>query len=112
MDEVLASSDCITVHVPGGKLIGETEFLKMRSGVVVINTARGGVIDELALIAALDSGKVAHAALDVFDNEPSPSEKILVHPKISLSPHIGASTNEAQERIGIELAEKLIEALK
>jgi D-3-phosphoglycerate dehydrogenase len=70
------------------------------------------VINEKALIAALNSGKVAHAGLDVFDNEPTPSQEILTHPQISMTPHIGAATNEAQERIGIELAEKLIEALK
>jgi D-3-phosphoglycerate dehydrogenase len=112
LDEVFRSSDFITVHVPGGKLIGEKEFELMKKGVCLVNTARGGVIDELQLIIALNSGKVLHAALDVFENEPQPSDSILQHPKISLSPHIGASTNEAQERIGVELAEKIIEALK
>lgn len=112
LDELLANADCISVHVPGGKLIGAAEFAKMKNGVCLVNTARGGVIDEEELIKALDSGRVAHAALDVFENEPKPSEKILKHAKISLSPHIGASTNEAQERIGVELAEKIIEALK
>jgi len=83
----------------------------MKNGVVLVNAARGGVIDEAALINGLNSGKIAHAGLDVFENEPKPSEAILKHSKISLTPHIGAATNEAQERIGIELAEKIIAAL-
>jgi D-3-phosphoglycerate dehydrogenase len=112
LEELYIKSDFITVHVPGGKLIGEREIGTMKNGVCLINTARGGVINEEDLIKGLDSEKIAHAALDVFDNEPTPSEKILHHPKISLTPHIGASTNEAQERIGIELAEKIIDALK
>ena len=105
------NADFITLHVPGGKLIGEKEIETMKKGVCLVNTARGGVIDEDALIAGLNSGKISNAALDVFENEPRPSEKILQHPKISLTPHIGAATNEAQERIGIELAQKIIEAV-
>jgi D-3-phosphoglycerate dehydrogenase / 2-oxoglutarate reductase len=112
MEEVLKGSDFITVHVPGGKLLGAEEIVQMKKGVCLVNTARGGVIDEEALLFGLDEGRILHAALDVFENEPTPSEKILKHPRISLTPHIGASTNEAQERIGIELAEKIIEALK
>lgn len=112
MEEVLKQSDFITFHVPGGKLVAETELALMKNGVVLVNSARGGVIDENELVKALDSGKVAHACLDVFENEPHPSAAILAHAKISLSPHIGAATNEAQERIGIELAEKMIVALK
>lgn len=112
MEEVLKQSDFVTFHVPGGKLVSETELALMKNGVILINTARGGVIDENELIKALDNGKVAHACLDVFENEPKPSTAILAHAKISLSPHIGAATNEAQERIGIELAEKMIAALK
>ncbi len=112
MEEVLKQSDFVTFHVPGGKLVSETELARMKNGVILINTARGGVIDESELIKALDTGKVAHACLDVFENEPKPSNAILAHAKISLSPHIGAATNEAQERIGIELAEKMIAALK
>ena len=112
LDKLLNESDFITVHVPGGKLIGDTEISKMKNGVVLINTARGGVIDETALINGLNSKKIAHACLDVFENEPKPSETILHHAQISLTPHIGASTNEAQERIGVELAEKIIAALK
>ena len=112
MEDLLKSSDFITVHVPGGKLLGENEFELMKKGVCLVNTSRGGVIDEGQLIKYLNEGKVMHAALDVFENEPKPSSEILSHPKISLTPHIGASTNEAQERIGVELAEKIIEALK
>ena len=78
----------------------QRKFAKMKDGVAVVNCARGGVIDEEALIEALDSGKVSFAGLDVFVNEPTPSEKVLSHPKISLTPHIGAATQEAQDRIG------------
>jgi len=112
MDKVIQNSDYITFHVPGGKLITRHEIASMKNGVILINTARGGVINEDDLLEALNSGKVAHACLDVFENEPRPSVAILKNPKISLTPHIGAATNEAQERIGVELAEKLIEALK
>lgn len=112
MEELLKNSDFISVHVPGGKLIGKNEIAMMKNGVVLVNAARGGVIDETDLIEGLNSGKIAHACLDVFVNEPKPAQEILKHPKISLTPHIGAATNEAQERIGIELSEKIIDALK
>lgn len=112
MDELLKNSDFITLHVPGGKVITSKEFSLMKNGVVLVNAARGGAIDELDLIAALNSGKVAHAGLDVFENEPKPRKEILTHPKISLTPHIGAATEEAQERIGVELAELIIKGLK
>ncbi len=111
-EDVLSASDFITVHVPGGQLMGAAEILQMKNGVILINTARGGVINETDLIHGLNSGKILHACLDVFENEPKPSAAILSHPKISLTPHIGAATNEAQERIGVELADKLIEALR
>lgn len=109
-EEVLKHSDFISLHIPGGQeaVIGKEEFSIMKQGCILVNAARGGVVDETALIEALDSGKVAHAALDVFENEPKPSNAILSHPKISLSPHIGAATNEAQDRIGIEIAEIII----
>jgi len=81
----------------------------MKDGVIVVNAARGGTIDEDALLAAIESGKVAGAGLDVFINEPTPRADLLKHSKISLSPHIGASTVEAQEKIGLELADQLIE---
>jgi D-3-phosphoglycerate dehydrogenase len=92
-------------------LIGTEEFGKVKEGVRIVNASRGGVIDEDALLAALGSGKVLAAGLDVFENEPTPREDLLNHPNISVTPHIGASTNEAQTRIGIELAEKVVEAV-
>ncbi|MES2133299.1 MAG: NAD(P)-dependent oxidoreductase, partial [Bacteroidota bacterium] len=112
MEELISNSDVISMHVPGGKMITEKEIAHMKQGVILINASRGGVIDETDLINGLNSGKIAHVGLDVFENEPTPNEALLKHPKISLTPHIGAATNEAQERIGVELAEKLIEALK
>lgn len=111
MDELIERSDMISMHVPGGKVISAKEIARMKQGVILVNAARGGVIDENDLIEGLNSGKIAHACLDVFENEPTPNDALLKHPKISLTPHIGAATNEAQERIGVELAEKLIEAL-
>lgn len=111
LDDLLAQSDFISLHVPKpkeGALIGNDEFAKMKDGAVIVNCARGGVIDEDALIAALDSGKLMGAGLDVFENEPTPDSRLLGHPKISLTPHIGASTNAAQNRIGTELAEKVM----
>ena len=111
MEDLLAQSDMITVHVPGGKSITKNEIAKMKDGVILVNIARGGVIDENDLIEGLNSGKIAHTGLDVFENEPTPSKAILSHPKISLTPHIGAATEEAQERIGIELSDLIIEKL-
>ncbi|UTW62589.1 D-2-hydroxyacid dehydrogenase [bacterium SCSIO 12741] len=112
MEEVIRQSDFVTLHVPkqqGGKaVIGSDELNSMKDGVYLINAARGGVIDEDALITALDSGKVASAALDVFENEPTPSEALMAHPKIALTPHVGAATLEAQSRIGEELANFII----
>jgi len=111
LEELIKNSDFITMHVPGGKMITAKEIEQMKNGVILLNAARGGVIDEADLINGLNSGKIAHAGLDVFENEPKPAAAILTHPKISLTPHIGAATNEAQERIGVELAEKIIETL-
>lgn len=111
LEELISNSDVISMHVPGGKMITAKEIANMKNGVILVNASRGGVIDEADLIAGLNSGKIAHACLDVFENEPTPNEALLKHPKISLTPHIGAATNEAQERIGVELAEKLIAAL-
>lgn len=101
---VLKNSDFISVHVPGGNLIGKEEIDKMKDGVFLLNAARGGVINEEALLDAMESGKVAGAGLDVFSNEPTPAIKVLMHGKLSLTPHIGAATSEAQDRIGTELA--------
>ncbi len=112
LDDVFASCDFITVHVPGGKLITKNEIAKMKNGVILVNASRGGVIDENDLLEALNSGKVAGAGLDVFEGEPKPKQELLQHSKVSLTPHIGAATKEAQERIGVELAKKLIESLK
>lgn len=111
-ERVLTDSDFITVHVPdlsGKAVLGEPELQKMKDGAAIVNTSRGGVVDEEALIKYLDSGKLSGAALDVFIGEPKPNEAILKHPKISLTPHIGASTVEAQRYIGLELADALIE---
>lgn len=111
-DEVLTTSDFISLHVPmpnnGQPILGETEIKKMKKGIILINASRGGVIDEIALLNAIHSNHVYAAALDVFNNEPEPSSLILSNKNISLSPHIGASTVEAQERIGLELAENII----
>jgi D-3-phosphoglycerate dehydrogenase len=110
LEEVIAQSDFITLHTPfvDKALLGAAELAQTKIGVGLVNISRGGLIDELALINALNSGHVSFAALDVFDNEPTPREEILKHPKISLTPHIGAATNEAQERIGVELASLII----
>lgn len=112
-EEVLKNADFISLHVPklDQPAIGNEEFAIMKDGVIIVNAARGGVVDETALITNLNSGKVAHAALDVFENEPTPREDLLKHPKISLTPHIGAATLEAQDRIGEELASQIKELL-
>ncbi|RKR83273.1 D-3-phosphoglycerate dehydrogenase [Mucilaginibacter gracilis] len=109
-EEVITQSDFISLHVPftDKPVLGAEELAQVKKGVGLVNCSRGGTIDELALIDALNSGKVGFAGLDVFDNEPTPREEILKHPKISLTPHIGAATNEAQERIGVELANLII----
>ncbi len=110
-DEVLAKSDFLTLHVPGGSkaLIGKEEFEKMKNGAIVVNTARGGTIDEDALLEALEGGKIAGAGLDVFVGEPTPRQELLTHSKVSLSAHVGGQTAEAQSLIGMELAEQIIE---
>lgn len=109
----LPACDYISIHVPkqanGEAVIGEAQFELMKKGVRLVNAARGGVIQEDALITALDSGKVSFAALDVFENEPTPAKALLSHPKIAATPHIGAATLEAQDRIGLELANLIIE---
>ncbi len=113
LEEVLSNSDFISLHVPKSDkpILGSAEFAKLKDGVRIVNTARGGLVDEDALVDALDSGKVAAAALDVFAEEPSKNEKVLKHPKISLTPHIGASTKEAQERIGSEIVSLITEKI-
>lgn len=110
VSELLSQSDFITLHVPAQKeyIIGKEQLSQMKDGAAVINAARGGVIDEVALIEALEKGKLSFAGLDVFENEPSPAIKVLMQGNVSLSPHIGAATNEAQDRIGTELADQII----
>tara|TARA_B100000768_G_scaffold38394_1_gene37139 strand:- start:1165 stop:2115 length:951 start_codon:yes stop_codon:yes gene_type:complete len=112
-EDVLSKSDFITLHVPAQKeyVIGEKEFDLMKTGAGVINASRGGVIDEVALNKNIDEGKISFAALDTFENEPKPEITLLMNPKISLTPHIGAATNEAQDRIGVELADQITEIL-
>ena len=112
-EEVLRSADFISLHVPAQKeyVIGKKEIELMKDGVGIVNAARGGVLDEVALVDALESGKVNFAGLDVFESEPKPEIKILMHPNISLTPHIGAATGEAQDRIGTELATQIISLL-
>jgi len=113
-EDVLKQSDFITLHVPAqdGYIISKAEFNMMKDSVIIVNAARGGVIDEVALVEALSSGKVARAALDVFENEPKPEIQLLMNSALSLSPHTGAATNEAQDRIGTELASQIISILK
>jgi D-3-phosphoglycerate dehydrogenase len=110
MEAVLAASDFVTVHIAGaGKaLIGAKEIEMMKDGAGIVNTARGGVVDEEALLEALDNGKLRYAGLDVFANEPTPALKVLMSPYTSLTPHIGAATLEAQDRIGTEMADHII----
>ena len=108
---VLSKSNFITLHLPkiGEKaIIGAEEIGLMKTGAGIINTSRGGIIDETALMFALDKQKLAYAGLDVYDNEPNPSIHLCMHNAISLTPHIGAATLEAQERIGAELATQII----
>jgi D-3-phosphoglycerate dehydrogenase len=114
IDQLIKDADFISLHVPFSEkpVLGKNEFENMKNGVGVVNCSRGGTIDEDALIDALNSGKLAFAGLDVFDNEPTPRQDLLTHPKVSLTPHIGASTNEAQERIGTELANLIIDFFK
>lgn len=114
LEGVFKHSDFITLHVPAqdGYVIGKEELEQLKDGVGIINCARGGVIDEVALLEALDNNKVLFAGLDVFEKEPTPEIQILMHPKISLTPHIGAATEEAQDRIGTELAMQIISILK
>jgi len=117
-DELLSNSDIITLHIPliksQGPTISKNEFDKMKDGVVLINVARGGVVVENDLLNALNSGKVRAAGIDVFENEPftEAQHNLINHHKVSVTPHIGASTDEAQERVGIEIAEKVIAVLK
>lgn len=114
-EQLLAESDFISLHVPkqkdGSAVIGAAQMSQLKKGVVLVNSARGGVIDEAALLEALANGTVKTACLDVFNNEPTPNAALLAHPQIISTPHIGASTSEAQERIGLEIAAKVSEIM-
>ncbi|WP_298122333.1 D-2-hydroxyacid dehydrogenase [Flavobacterium sp.] len=114
LEDLFKHSDFITLHVPAqeGYVIDADEIAQMKDNVGIVNCARGGVINEVALIEALESDKILFAGLDVFEKEPTPEIQILMHPRISLTPHIGAATLEAQDRIGTELAEQIIGLLK
>jgi len=116
MNEVLSSCDVVSLHIPaqpdGSAVIGKEQLDQMKPGALLINAARGGVLDEDALISALNSGHLGGAALDVFVGEPSPRADVLSHPRVSLSPHTGAATGEAQDRIGLELASQIAEVEK
>jgi D-3-phosphoglycerate dehydrogenase len=111
MDELLASSDILSLHVPslpGQPLVNKDTLAKMKDGVVIINTSRGTNVDEAALLEALESGKVYGAGLDVFAEEPAKNAALYSHPRVSCTPHIGASTNEAQQRIGEEIVALIV----
>ncbi|MCD6543083.1 MAG: 3-phosphoglycerate dehydrogenase, partial [Flavobacteriaceae bacterium] len=112
-EEVLKQADFISLHMPAQKeyVISTKEFDMMKKGAGIINAARGGVIDEVALVKAIKDGKISNAALDVFEKEPTPEIELLMNPNISLTPHIGGATSEAQGRIGTELATQIIEIL-
>ena len=114
LEDLLKQSDYVTLHVPAQDdyVIGQKEIDLMKKGSGLINAARGGVVDELSLIKSLDSGKLAFAGVDTFENEPTPSIKLLMNPRVSITPHIGAATTEAQNRIGIELANQIISLVK
>ncbi|MDC2996840.1 D-2-hydroxyacid dehydrogenase [Flavobacteriaceae bacterium] len=113
-DKLITNSDFISLHVPAQQeyVIDSNVISKMKKGAGIINAARGGVIDEVALVKALDVGHLSFAGLDTFENEPKPEVKLLMHEKISLTPHIGAATLEAQNRIGEELATQISKLLK
>jgi len=113
LEELLKNSDFVSLHVPfikeNGALIKEEQINIMKDGAYIINCARGGVISETALLKALNSGKLAGAGLDVFEEEPSKNLDLIRHPKVSVTPHIGASTVEAQKRIGREVVSIILE---
>jgi D-3-phosphoglycerate dehydrogenase len=119
LEEVIKNSDIITLHVPltdkTKHLISEKEFEMMKDKAIIINAARGGVVDEEALLKYLENGKLLGAGLDVFETEPPTTEiqmKLLNHPNVVATPHIGATTKEAQKRVGLELVDKIIEFVK
>ena len=118
LDEMLSKSDVVSLHIPfdkeEGPTIGKEQINKMKDGSILINCARGGVVDEGALLEGLKSGKIAGAGIDVWINEPPTDAQtdLIKHPNVSATPHIGGTTKEAQDRVGIEIAEKIVEELK
>ncbi|MDA9900579.1 D-2-hydroxyacid dehydrogenase [bacterium] len=113
-EAVLKQADFLSLHVPAQKdfVIGTAELELMKDGAGLVNAARGGVVDEVAMVEALKSGKLSFAGVDTFENEPTPAVQVLMTPNVSLTPHIGAATTQAQERIGSELAAQIISILK
>ncbi len=113
-DELLAQADFISLHIPGGQgyVLDTDDFAKMKEGVGIVNCARGGTISEDAMLKSIEQGKVKYVATDVFEQEPPVDDRILRIDEVGLSPHIGASTAEAQKRVGVELAEKIIDFFK
>lgn len=114
IDDILGEVDFLTIHTPKTDeyILDKPHFEKMKDGALIINTSRGGVINEEELLNAIDTGKIGGAALDVYENEPTPALSILMNPALSLSPHIGGNTIDAQDKIGIELAQKIIDIKK
>ena len=113
-EELLATSDFISLHVPftGAAVLDASSFAAMKNGVAIVNCARGGTVNEADLLEALNSGKVAYAGVDVFEKEPTDNMTLLQHKNTSVSPHIGGSTVEAQDRIGLEMAQKVVDFFK
>ena len=113
-DEFLKELDFLSINTPKTTeyIIDTPQFEKMKDGIFIVNTARGGVINEVTLLQAIENGKVAGAALDVFENEPTPELALLMNPNLSLSPHLGGNTQDAQQKIGKELADQIIEIKK
>ncbi|CAM4070752.1 NAD(P)-dependent oxidoreductase [Flavobacterium antarcticum] len=115
LNQLLRHSDFITIHLPASEkkyLISEPEFKLMKDNVGIVNVSQGGIINEVALLKALDDNKVLFAGLDVFEEQPTPAVQVLMHPKVSLTPHIGSTTVETQQRMEIELVQKVAQLLK
>jgi D-3-phosphoglycerate dehydrogenase len=116
LDELLPKSDYVSLHIPfikeQGATIGKAQFEMMKDGAVLINCARGGVVDEAALVEALNNGKLRGAGVDVYETEPTKNEVLVNHPKVSVTPHIGAATAEAQTRIGEEIVQTIFNFFK
>jgi D-3-phosphoglycerate dehydrogenase len=115
-DKLIADSDIISLHIPHTEethyIIDKVAISKMKDGVMIINCARGGVVDEKALLDGLNSGKVALAGIDSYEKEPTNNMELVNHPNVSVTPHIGAATKEAQDRVGIEVADIIIDFFK